>query len=40
MEVNLGRFVGFLAGKYKSLFIMTPTFSIKFDARFSGESRT
>lgn len=37
MEVNLGRFVGFLVGRHKSLFLMTPTFSIKFEARFSAE---
>lgn len=39
MEVNLGRFVGFLVGKHKSLFLMTLTFFIKFEARFSAKSR-
>lgn len=37
MEVNLGRFVRFLVGRYQRLFLRTPTFSIKFEARFSAE---
>lgn len=37
MAVNLQRFVGFLVVRYKSLFLMTLTFSIKFEARFSAE---
>lgn len=37
MAVNLQRFVGFLVVRYKSLFLMTLIFSIKFEARFSAE---
>lgn len=37
MEVNLGSFIGFLVGKYESLFLMTPAFSTKFEQRFPAE---